>query len=121
MNHQADYSSTHENKLNQLEDENKFLREEIMALRSTYQATLGKLEKQLAIEKRYEVSQERFRTIFEQSKLGSKIIAPDLTIIQANKALQEMLGYSEKEIEGTKITDYAHPDYKKMVLLSGVV
>jgi two-component system sensor histidine kinase VicK len=100
-------------KINQIEEENKSLREEIKALRSIYQATVVQLEKQLTIEKRYEVSQQRFRTIFEHSKLGSKIIAPDLTIIQANKALQEMLGYSEKEIVGTKITIYAHPDHKK--------
>lgn len=113
MDNQAAYSSSHENKLNQLEEENKSLREEIMALRSSYQATMDRFEKQLALEKRYQISQQRFRTIFEQSKLGSKIIAPDLTIIQANKALQQMLGYSEKELEGTIITDYAHPDYKK--------
>jgi two-component system sensor histidine kinase VicK len=113
MDNQADYSGWHENKLNQLEEENNSLREELKALRSTYQVTLLELKNQLAIEKKYQMSQQRFRTIFEQSKLGSKIIAPDLTIIQANKALQQMLGYSEKELEGTKITDYAHPDHKK--------
>jgi two-component system sensor histidine kinase VicK len=95
-----------------LEEENKSLHEEIKTLRSNYEAALLKVEKQLAIEKKYEQSQERFRTIFEQSKFGGKIIAPDLQIIEVNKALQDMLGYSEKELEGSKITDYAHADYK---------
>ena len=33
---------------------------------------------------RYEQSQIRFRTVFENSPLGQKIITPDLTIRQAN-------------------------------------
>jgi two-component system sensor histidine kinase VicK len=93
-----------EEKLQQLEVENQRLRSDIAA-------ALFKLEEQVAIEKRYEESQSRFQTIFYQSKLGNKIIAPDLRVLQINDALQVMLGYSEAEIVGTKIIEYAHPDF----------
>lgn len=99
--------------ITQLEEENKSLQEEIKALRSKYEAALVNHEKQSLLEKRYEESQVRFRTIFEQSQLGSKIIGPALQIIQVNHALEMMLGYSEKKLQGTRIIEYAHPDYKK--------
>jgi two-component system sensor histidine kinase VicK len=100
-----------DDRLTQLEAEIKILREENRQLRSDNAAALFKLEKQVAIEKRYEESQSRFETIFYKSKLGNKIIAPDLRIIQINEVMQVMLGYSEEEIVGTKIVDFAHPDF----------
>jgi two-component system sensor histidine kinase VicK len=100
-------------RITQLEQENQALKEEVKHLYSTYQTSFSKLEKQLAIEKKYQESQERFRIIFEQSKFGNKIINSDLQIIQVNKALQVILGYSDKELVGTRITDYAHPDFVK--------
>ena len=69
------------------------------------------LEKQAFLEKRYEESQERFKTIFERSQFGNKIIDSALTIIQVNATLQKMLGYSAQELVGTQIIAYAHPDY----------
>jgi PAS domain S-box-containing protein len=96
-----------------LREENNTLREELAALRAAHQSGLVDHEVQLANEKRYEESQVRFRTIFEQSRLGNKIIASDLRIIRVNKALEQMLGYSEHELIGTKITDCAHPDSVK--------
>ena len=55
----------------------------------------------------YEESQIRFRTVFETSKLGNKIISSDLKILQVNEALVTLLGYDRKdEIIGTQILDY---------------
>jgi two-component system sensor histidine kinase VicK len=55
----------------------------------------------------------RFRTVFENSPLGQKIIAPDLTIRQANPALVTMLGLPHaKHVEGHRILDFAHPHYR---------
>jgi two-component system sensor histidine kinase VicK len=60
-----------------------------------------------------EQSQRRFRTVFENSPLGQKIIAPDLTIRQANPALVAMLGFTRPdEVEGRRILDFAHPHYR---------
>jgi PAS domain S-box-containing protein len=59
----------------------------------------------------YQDSQTRFKTVFENSKLGNKIISPELKILQVNPAMVQLLGYDTKEeIIGTKILDYA-PDY----------
>jgi two-component system sensor histidine kinase VicK len=52
----------------------------------------------------YEQSQVRFRTVFQNSPLGHKIIAPDLTIRQANPALVAMLGCTHADqVEGRRI------------------
>jgi two-component system sensor histidine kinase VicK len=57
--------------------------------------------------------QVRFRTVFENSPLGHKIIAPDLTIHQANPALVALLGCTHAgQVEGRRIIDFAHPQYR---------
>src|ERR1700733_2012447 len=58
---------------------------------------------------------DRFRTIFESSRLANKIISPDLSILQVNQAFIDLLGYDTKEeIVGTHILDYSPPaDHKK--------
>ncbi|MFC4143555.1 PAS domain-containing protein [Pedobacter mendelii] len=40
------------------------------------------------------------------------MIRSDLTIIKVNEALTELLGYSARELEGTKIIEYACEEYK---------
>lgn len=48
-----------------------------------------------------------FKTIFESSRLGNKIIDSDLNILEVNPALVSLLGYSSKnELIGHKIIDY---------------
>jgi two-component system sensor histidine kinase VicK len=100
-------------RLAQLEAENKALQEENIHLRASNQLAVRRLEERLAIEDTYKESALRFQTIFEQSILGNKIIADDLRIIKVNKALQTMLGYSEKELVGTKVLEYVHPNHVK--------
>jgi two-component system sensor histidine kinase VicK len=53
---------------------------------------LAKNENLISLEAIYEESQVRFKTIFEQSKLGNKIITSDFKILKVNNALQQMLG-----------------------------
>jgi PAS domain S-box-containing protein len=61
---------------------------------------------------RYRLSQVRFRTVFEHSPLGHKIIDADLTIRQANAAVAALLGLaSPLELLGHTILEFAHPDY----------
>jgi two-component system CheB/CheR fusion protein len=64
-------------------------------------------------EKRFLECSDKFNTIFELTNAASKIIASDLTILKANDALSELMGYSVEEIEGTKILDHACEEYKQ--------
>ncbi|RZK90307.1 MAG: hypothetical protein EOO62_35265, partial [Hymenobacter sp.] len=52
-----------------------------------------------------------FRTVFDQSPLGHKIIGPDLLIRQANAASAALLGLeSSLEVVGHAILEFTHPD-----------
>jgi two-component system sensor histidine kinase VicK len=56
--------------------------------------------------------QAHFHSLFQNSSVGQKIIAPDLTIRQANPALVAMLGCTHAgQVEGRRILDFAHPHY----------
>jgi len=56
--------------------------------------------------------EERFRTIFDNSRLANKIISPDLKILQVNPAMVRLLGYDKKDdIIGTRILDYSPPEH----------
>jgi PAS domain S-box-containing protein len=58
-------------------------------------------------------SQRRFRTIFDHSPLGQKIIGSDLTIRQANAACADLLGQeSPSALRGRTILEFAHPEYR---------
>jgi PAS domain S-box-containing protein len=59
----------------------------------------------------YDQSQNRFKAIFEQSSVGNKIINRELQIIKVNESLVQLLGYSENELLGRRITDFCHPEY----------
>jgi PAS domain S-box-containing protein len=56
--------------------------------------------------------EERFRSIFEYSRLATKIISADFKILQINPAFVDLLGYDFKEeIIGTRILDYSPSDH----------
>ncbi|WP_426059888.1 PAS domain-containing sensor histidine kinase [Hymenobacter sp. B1770] len=89
-----------------LQAENEALRAEIRQLRERPSADADKPD-------RYEQSQVRFRTVFENAPLGQKIITPDLTIRQVNQAVVTMLGFTDPdELIGHKILEFAHPDHR---------
>jgi two-component system sensor histidine kinase VicK len=63
---------------------------------------------------RYAESQVRFRTVFENSPFGQKIIDSDLVIRQVNPAVLAMLGVARPdEVVGHRIQEFAHPDYRE--------
>ncbi|SNC77693.1 two-component system, OmpR family, sensor histidine kinase VicK [Hymenobacter gelipurpurascens] len=85
------------------------LRDEVRQLREQLATkAAGSVQKD-----RYEQSQARFRTVFENAPLGQKIITPDLTIRQVNQAVVAMLGFnSPEDLLGRKIIEFAHPDHR---------
>jgi PAS domain S-box-containing protein len=108
-----------ENKMNVTHPDDiiKSLQSEIAGLNSEIQqlkaaAKTEDINKQSHFD--YQESQKRFRTVFESSRLGNKIISSDLKIQQVNPAMVTLLGYSSKEdLIGTKIIDYSPADHKK--------
>ena len=55
-------------------------------------------------------SEERWRKLFENSSVGIALIAPDGHFIAANLALQEMLGYTDEELQRLTALDVTHEE-----------
>ena len=92
-----------------LEQENAALREENRRLRAGQ--VLAQAEQ--AASDDHELQQARFRTVFENSPFGQKIITPDLLIQQANQAVVKMLGCaSAADVVGHEILEFTHPDHR---------
>jgi PAS domain S-box-containing protein len=56
------------------------------------------------------VSEERFRTVFEQGPFGMAIIDPDCRYLNVNAALCRMVGFSVDELMAKSFVDITHPD-----------
>lgn len=56
--------------------------------------------------------EQRFKAIFSLTSAATKIIDHNLTIIEVNDALVDLLGYEKSEICGTKIMEYACEEFK---------
>ncbi|MCA9836941.1 MAG: PAS domain S-box protein [Trueperaceae bacterium] len=55
-------------------------------------------------------SEQRFRFLFDNAPIGAKIVDKDLRVVQANRALADMLGYSHEELLKLSIPDIIHPE-----------
>jgi diguanylate cyclase (GGDEF)-like protein/PAS domain S-box-containing protein len=55
-------------------------------------------------------SETRFRDTFENATVGMALVNGQGRVIDANRALCEMLGYSEQELVGMVFTELTHPD-----------
>jgi PAS domain S-box-containing protein len=62
------------------------------------------------VEKALVLSEERFRHVFEYACMGIGLTSLDGTIIDANAAMNDFLGYTKKELVGMNIMDVTHPD-----------
>jgi PAS domain S-box-containing protein len=70
------------------------------------------------LDKRYQDSENSFKSIFEKSPTGNLILSKDLVVLQANNALIAMLGFdSENDVANTNILQYVNPAYKTDWLL----
>jgi PAS domain S-box-containing protein len=91
------------------------LKQQIKGLKRSEKVASTQVKMQAAVQ----LQQARFRTVFESSRLGNKIISPDLKILEVNQALVTLLGYSsKKDLIGTKILDYSpveHHQHWKML------
>jgi PAS domain S-box-containing protein len=62
------------------------------------------------MEERLRESEERFRSAFEDTSIGMALQALDGCYLRVNRALCELLGYSEQELLGLTFQAITHPD-----------
>jgi PAS domain S-box-containing protein len=55
-------------------------------------------------------AEEHFRRVFEDSPVGMALVGTDLRLIDANRALSAITGFSHDELVGKHFEDIAHPD-----------
>jgi PAS domain-containing protein len=55
-------------------------------------------------------SEAKFRAMFEHSSIGISFANMDERIVDSNPALCQMLGYSQEELCGKRITDYIYSE-----------
>ena len=80
-------------------DENKRLAE--LVLKKTQELTIENKARQ--------ESEEKFKYVFDNSLIGKSLTLPSGEL-QVNKAMCEMLGYSENELKNKKWQEITHPD-----------
>jgi PAS domain S-box-containing protein len=68
------------------------------------------MTKRNEIERALRESEERFANAFRHSAHGMAFVGLDGSWLRANRALCEMLGYSEQELLERKFADITHPD-----------
>jgi len=61
-------------------------------------------------------NEERYRTMFKRAPLGIEVAAQNGKPLFVNEALQDMLGYIQKELRNMRFTDYTHPDDRESCL-----
>jgi PAS domain S-box-containing protein len=64
------------------------------------------ISKRIEVEKALRESEERYRSVVENSNDGIMILGDDLQILYANNELSQILGYSRNELEGSNMRDY---------------
>ncbi|MGE5249269.1 MAG: PAS domain S-box protein [Bacteroidota bacterium] len=70
----------------------------------------SEIAERMSAERALGVSEERFRSIFESTTLGIKILDMGGNILHTNQAFQDMIGYSAQELVGRHFYDFLHPD-----------
>ena len=61
-------------------------------------------------EEKLQQSEERFRRIFEQAPIGMVLVNLGHRYIKVNAAFCQMLGYTNQELLGKKVTDITYPE-----------
>jgi PAS domain S-box-containing protein len=54
-------------------------------------------------------AEERFRHVFEDSPVGIALVAADLRLMEANRVLCTITGFTRDELVGRRLVDIAHP------------
>ena len=92
------------------EDEGPFIMEE-KTLLNTIAKHSGRVIERLKAEETLRASEEKYRTVFENTGNATIIVEEDTTISLVNTKLEQLSGYSKEEIENKKSwTEFFHRD-----------
>jgi PAS domain S-box-containing protein len=77
------------------------------ALEAEYERRLAERE---AAEEALREGEERFRSALDNAPIGMALVAPDGRFLRVNRALSEIVGYSEADLLARTFQDITHPD-----------
>lgn len=75
-----------------------------------FESLHAEITERLSAKQALEMSEARFRSIFESVTVGVKVLDLEGKILQTNYAFQSMLGYTEEELVGNLFYKFLHPD-----------
>ena len=75
-----------------------------------FESLHAEITERLSAKQALEMSEARFRSIFESVTVGIKVLDLDGKILQTNNAFQSIVGYGEGELAGNPFYKFLHPD-----------
>jgi len=78
-----------------------------------YEGSVEDITDRILAEKAVRESEEKFRSIFENAPIGMALTDLDFRFTKVNKAINEMIGYSEQELTQKSLHDITHPEDRK--------
>lgn len=82
----------------------------VMAIENSrlFDSLRAEISERQSAEQALDISERRFRAIFESTTLGIKVLDLDGNILQTNPAFQRMMGYTETELLGRHFLNFVH-------------
>ena len=75
-----------------------------------FESLHSEITERLSAKQALEMSEARFRSIFEFTTVGIKVLDLEGKILQTNYAFQSMIGYLEEELVGNPFYKFLHPE-----------
>jgi PAS domain S-box-containing protein len=75
-----------------------------------FESLHSEITERLSAKQALDMSEARFRSIFEYVTVGIKVLDLDGKILQTNYAFQSMIGYSEEELVGNPFYQFLHAE-----------
>ena len=75
-----------------------------------FESLHSEITERLSAKQALEMSEARFRSIFEFTTVGIKVLDLEGKILQTNYAFQSMIGYTEEELVGNLFYEFLHPE-----------
>jgi len=75
-----------------------------------FESLHAEITERLSAKQALDISEQRFRSIFESVTVGIKVLDLEGRILQTNEAFQAMIGHGEDELVGNHFHKFLHPD-----------